>query len=157
MPNVRVAEEAVSLMRATKALGLEPGVGGADKQYWANSTLERLHDDAIKEGFTPSTDYRIDRLGKQGGDHGALYIEGGTYCPATPEPLQNATKEQHRRHGNVPGAHQEPNSFLKPVRGCFQALLPFVSPLGQGNRSLRTLATSGSIRRPLATYSSATS
>ena len=93
LPNVRVAEEAVSLMRATKALGLEPGVGDADKQYWANSTTERLHDDAIQEGFTPSTDYRVDRLGHQGGDHGALYIEGGTYCPATPEPLQNATKE----------------------------------------------------------------
>jgi hypothetical protein len=93
LPNVRVAEEAVSLMRATKALGLEPGVGDADKQYWANSTTDRLHNDAIKEGFTPSTDYRIDRLGHQGGDHGALYIEGGTYCPATPEPLQNATKE----------------------------------------------------------------
>jgi hypothetical protein len=93
LPNVRVAEEAVSLMRATKALGLEPGLGDADKQYWANSTMERLHNDAIKEGFTPSTDYRIDRLGHQGGDHGALYIEGGTYCPATPEPLQDATKE----------------------------------------------------------------
>ncbi|TFB94298.1 DUF4238 domain-containing protein [Cryobacterium sp. HLT2-28] len=25
--------------------------------------------------------------------HGALYIEGGTYCPATPKPFQNATKE----------------------------------------------------------------
>ena len=93
LPNVRVAEEAVSLMRATQALGLEPGVGDADKQYWANSTPERLHDDALKEGFTPSTDYRVDRLGHQGGDHGALYIEGGTYCPGTPKPLQNATKE----------------------------------------------------------------
>ncbi|ASD21702.1 hypothetical protein B7495_06015 [Cryobacterium sp. LW097] len=93
LPNVQVAEEAISLMRATKALGLEPGVGDADKQYWANATPERLHDDALAEGFTPSTDYRVDRLGHQGGDHGALYIEGGTYCPATPEPLQNATKE----------------------------------------------------------------
>lgn len=93
LPNVRVAEEAVSLMRSTKALGLEPGVGDADKQYWANSTPERLHDDALSEGFTPSTDYRVDRLGAQGGDHGALFIEGGTYCPATPKPLQNATIE----------------------------------------------------------------
>ncbi|WBM79876.1 hypothetical protein KIV56_17170 [Cryobacterium breve] len=93
LPNVRVAEEAVSLMRATKALGLEAGVGDADKQYWANSTTERLHDDALNEGFTPSTDYRVDRLGHQGGDHGALFIEGSTYCPGTPKPLQNATKE----------------------------------------------------------------
>ncbi|MBG6059921.1 hypothetical protein RCH16_003383 [Cryobacterium sp. MP_M5] len=93
LPNVRVAEEAVSLMRATKALGLEAGVGDADKQYWANSTPERLHDDALKEGFTPSTDYRITNLGAKGGYRGARFIEGGTYCPGTPEPLQNATKE----------------------------------------------------------------
>ncbi|TFB67996.1 hypothetical protein [Cryobacterium sp. Hz9] len=93
LPNIRVAEEAISLMRATQALGLEPGVGDADKQYWANSLAERLHEPAFNLGFTPSTDYRVDRLGHQGGDHGALYIEGGTYCPATPAPLQNATKD----------------------------------------------------------------
>ena len=93
LPNVRVAEEAVSLMRAAKSLGLEPGVGDADKQYWANSLTERLHDPAYNEGFTASTDYRVDRLGHQGGDHGALYIEGGTYCPATPAPLQDASKD----------------------------------------------------------------
>ena len=93
MPNVGVSEEAVSLMRAAKATGLEPGVADADKQYFANALVERLHDPAINEGYTPSTDYRVDRLGARGGDHGALYIEGGTYCPATPEPLQNATKE----------------------------------------------------------------
>ena len=93
MPNVGVSEEAVSLMRAAKATGLEPGVADADKQYFANALVERLHDPAINEGYTPSTDYRVDRLGARGGDHGALYIEGGTYCPATPAPLQNATKE----------------------------------------------------------------
>ena len=93
LPNVRVAEEAVSLMRGALALGLEAGVGDADKQYWANSLAERLHEPAFNLGFTPSTDYRTDRLGQQGGDHGALYIEGGTYCPATPKPLQNATKD----------------------------------------------------------------
>ncbi|MCY7288922.1 MAG: hypothetical protein LH624_11895 [Cryobacterium sp.] len=43
LPIVRAAEEAVSLMRATQALGLETGVGDADKPYWANSTTERLH------------------------------------------------------------------------------------------------------------------
>jgi hypothetical protein len=93
MPNVGVSEEAVSLMKAAKATGLEPGVSDADKQYWANALVERLHDPAFNEGFTPSTDYRVDRLGARGGDHGAIYIEGGTYCPATPEPLQNATKD----------------------------------------------------------------
>ncbi|TFD02786.1 hypothetical protein [Cryobacterium sp. TMT1-66-1] len=94
LPNVGVAEEAVSLMRAAKATGLKPGVGDADKQYWANSFVERLHDPAFNEGFTPSTDYRVDRLGVQGGDHGAKYIEGAAYCPGTPQPLRDATKDQ---------------------------------------------------------------
>jgi hypothetical protein len=75
-------------MRASKSLGPEPGVGDADKQYWANSLTERLHDPAFHEGFTAATDYRVDRLNHQGGDQGAPYIEGGIYCPATPAPLQ---------------------------------------------------------------------
>ena len=93
LPNVRVAEEAVSLMKASKATELQPGIGDADKQYWANSLAKRLHDPAFNEGFTPSTDYRIDRLGVQGGDHGALYIEGGAYCPGIPKAHQDATKD----------------------------------------------------------------
>ncbi|WP_022883719.1 hypothetical protein [Glaciibacter superstes] len=80
------------MMKAAKATGLAPGVGDADKQYWANSLVERLHDPAFDEGFTPSTDYRFDKLGAQGGDHGAKYIEGAAYCPGAPEPLRNATK-----------------------------------------------------------------
>jgi len=93
LPNVRVAEEAVSLMRATLAYDLAPGVADADKQYYANSLPERLHDPTFTLGYTPSTEYRVDRLGHQGGDHGALYIEGGTYCPATPKTVQNASKD----------------------------------------------------------------
>ncbi|GAB3129605.1 hypothetical protein GCM10027056_31940 [Glaciibacter psychrotolerans] len=116
-PNVAVAEEAVSLMRAAKTIGLTPGVADADKQYWANSLQERLHDPAFAEGFTPSTDYRVDRLGIRGGEkdstskkgttgkkdatdnedatdkNGAYFVEGGVYCPGTPKPLLNATKD----------------------------------------------------------------
>lgn len=91
LPNVGVSEEAVSLMRAVKATGLIPGVADADKQYWANATVDRLHDPAFNEGFTPSTEYRADRLGIQGGKHGALFVEGGIYCPATPKDLLNAS------------------------------------------------------------------
>jgi hypothetical protein len=61
--------------------------------------VKRLHDPAINEGFTPSTDYRIDRLGVQGGDHGALYAEGAAYCPGTPEALLDATK--HSQSGII--------------------------------------------------------
>ena len=95
LPNVAVAEEAVSLMRSSKAAGLKADVGDADKQYWANSLPERLHDPAIAEGFTPSTDYRIDKLGVQGGANGAQFIEGDAYCPATPVALKNASIDLH--------------------------------------------------------------
>lgn len=94
LPNREVAEEAIELLRAASSHGLTPGVADADKQYFANSLQERLHDPAFELGYTPSTEYRIDRLGIQGGDHGAKYIEGATYCPATPKPLVDASQDQ---------------------------------------------------------------
>lgn len=93
LPNINVAEEAVVAMTAATATGLRPGLADADRQYWANATVERLHDPAAALGFTPSTAYRKDRLGVRGGDHGALYIEGSAYCPGTPKALQDASKD----------------------------------------------------------------
>ncbi|MEO7545156.1 MAG: hypothetical protein ABIT21_02500, partial [Terrimesophilobacter sp.] len=90
MPNVGVAEEAVELMRLSLATGLNPGLGDADKQYWANSLPERLHIPARKMGWTASTDYRIDRLGppgkkgELGSKDGVEFIEGMRLCPGTP-------------------------------------------------------------------------
>lgn len=95
IPNMEVAEEAVSLLQSAAGLGLEPGVADADKQYWANSKPHRLMQPALKTGFTPSTDYRVDRLGIKGGQHGALFVEGDALCPATPEPLVTASEDFH--------------------------------------------------------------
>ncbi|WP_194383334.1 hypothetical protein [Microbacterium luteum] len=95
IPNREVAEEAVDLLRSATTLGMEPGVADADKQYWANSVPGRLLKPALETGFTPSTEYRVDRLGVRGGQHGALAVEGDMYCPSTPAPLLNATKDAH--------------------------------------------------------------
>lgn len=93
IPNMEVAEEAVHLLEAAATFGLEPGIADADKQYWANSMPFRLLKPALKTGFTPSTDYRTDRLGVKGGKHGGLFVEGDVYCPSTPKALLNATKD----------------------------------------------------------------
>jgi len=98
MPNIAVSEEAVELMRFSLATGLQPGLGDADKQYWANALPERLHHPASKLGWTPSTDYRIDRLGPQGkrgelGSKGGVeFIEGSRLCPGTPSALKMASR-----------------------------------------------------------------
>ena len=95
LPNMEVAEEAVTLMEYSLRLGLTPGVADADKQYWANSLVERLHEPAFMLGFTPSTDYRATRLKPSGGAHGARYLEGRAYCPSTPESHLYATQQYH--------------------------------------------------------------
>jgi hypothetical protein len=110
-----------------------------------NALVERLHDPAVNEGFTPSTDYRVDRLGARGGDHGALYIEGGTYCPATPEPLQNATKE-------LLGAIIDTDTYRERIksRKAFQ-LLQKEKPDAKGRAVLRcpALGPSPTVTCPL--------
>lgn len=94
IPNMEVAEEAAHLLEAAAMLELAPGVADADKQYWANAKPFRLLKPALKTGFTPSTDYRSDRVGVKGGQHGALFVEGDAYCPSTPKPLLNATPDR---------------------------------------------------------------
>jgi hypothetical protein len=95
LPNVGVSEEAVNLMKFALKTGLQPGIIDADKQYFANATVDRLHQPTSELGFTPSTEYRVDRLGVQGGKGGAEFIEGGVYCPGTPAALKTATKDKH--------------------------------------------------------------
>jgi hypothetical protein len=110
MPNVGVSEEAVELMRFALDTGLKPGLADADKQYWANAKPERLHRPARDLGWTPSTDYRIDRLGPQGKNgqlgskDGVIFIEGGRYCPGTPVSLQMASVDHEKKQNGVDDA-----------------------------------------------------
>ncbi|MBF0671362.1 MAG: hypothetical protein IR160_02110 [Salinibacterium sp.] len=107
MPNVGVSEEAVELMRIAAQIGLTPGLADADKQYWANALPSRLHLPARALGWTPSTDYRIDRLGPQGKDgelgtkDGVIFIEGLRLCPGTPKALQMASVDHEKKQNGV--------------------------------------------------------
>ena len=94
MPDIGVPEEAVTLMRTALNTGLSAGIVHADKHYFASSKIDRLHLPTSELGFTPSTDYRIDRLGVSERHHsGAEFIEGATYCPRTPEALKRASAD----------------------------------------------------------------
>lgn len=110
MPNVGVSEEAVELMRYSLATGLKPGLGDADKQYWANALPERLHTPARALGWTPSTDYRIDRLGppgkkgELGSKDGVEFIEGMRFCPGTPPNLKMASVDHEKKQNGVDDA-----------------------------------------------------
>jgi len=92
LPNIAVSEEAVALMQAALTTGLNPGLVDADKDYFAKAVTARLHEPTFNLGFTPSTDYRIDRLGVQETKRGAELIEGTYYCPGMPAALKDATK-----------------------------------------------------------------
>ncbi|MCU1471005.1 MAG: hypothetical protein JWQ39_2154 [Glaciihabitans sp.] len=91
-PNIAVSEEAVALMQAALSTGLNPGLVDADKDYFAKAVTARLHEPTFNLGFTPSTDYRVDRLGVQEQKAGAELIEGTYYCPSMPAVLKDATK-----------------------------------------------------------------
>lgn len=110
MPNVGVSEEAVELMRIAAGIGLTPGLADADKQYWANALPSRLHIPARALGWTPSTDYRIDRLGPQGKEgelgskDGVVFIEGLRLCPGTPKALQMASVDHEKKQNGVDDA-----------------------------------------------------
>ena len=94
MPNLGVSEEAVVLMRAALDTGLTAGVVHANKQYFATATMDRLHIPTSELGFTPSTDYRVNRLGVSERHHsGAEFIEGAAYCPRMPEALKRASAD----------------------------------------------------------------
>lgn len=63
-----------------------------DQTYVGTPTTRGFsHKTALETGFTPSTEYRVDRLGVRGGQHGALAVEGDMYCPSTEPELLSAT------------------------------------------------------------------
>lgn len=93
LPNIGVSEEAVKIMGQLVHNGHTPGMVDADQGYFANARPERLHDPTERLGFKPSTEYRKERLGVQGGAAGAEQVEGHHYCPAMPDGLKEATLE----------------------------------------------------------------
>ena len=101
MPTENVADAAIHLMRSSLATGLTPGIVHADKAYFATQPIKRLHLPTAELGFTPVTAYRTDRLGVHDVKNGALFIEGGVYCPDMPRALQEASIDY--RAGQISG------------------------------------------------------
>ncbi len=98
MPNVGTSEQAVTLMRHAASEDLDPGIVDGDMQYFGNALPERLHEPTRALGYTPSTEYRIDRLGRpQGEKDGVQFIDGGMYCPSTPDHLKTAALDWAKR------------------------------------------------------------
>lgn len=100
MPGKDVAEAALHLMRSALVTGLTPGTVCADRSYFGNQRIERLHIPTADLGFTPVTDYRTDRLGVHDYKNGAVFIEGSIYCPDMPRALQEASIDY--RAGRIP-------------------------------------------------------
>tara|TARA_R110002051_G_scaffold325547_1_gene428754 strand:- start:280 stop:2193 length:1914 start_codon:yes stop_codon:yes gene_type:complete len=93
IPNVGASEEAIKVLTSAIKTGLKPGLADTDKEYFANAIHERLHTPAVALGYVPSTDYRKDREYREAASGGALYVNDGLFCPATPEPMLTATPD----------------------------------------------------------------
>ena len=93
MPNEGVSEEAVSLMRSALKTGLPAGVVDLDSAYSAGPSTARFFRPTFDLGFTPSGGFQPSRLGVQGGQRGAEFIEGSIYCPCMPQHLKDASKD----------------------------------------------------------------
>jgi len=124
IPNMEVAEEASRLLESASLLGLIPSVADADMQYFANARPERLLEPALKLGFTPSTEYRKDRLGIRGGAHGLLFVEGDGYCPHTPQALLTCSLDYREGRIDAPTYHrrlEERRAYRAHVKGKAKA------------------------------------
>ncbi|TQO18863.1 hypothetical protein FB472_0390 [Rhodoglobus vestalii] len=92
-PNKGVSEEAIKVLTSAKKTGLKPALVDTDKEYFAHALSDRLHTPAINLGYIPSTDYRKDREYREDAPGGALYVNDGLFCPATPKPMLTATPD----------------------------------------------------------------
>jgi hypothetical protein len=93
LPITQTAHTALTLMRGAISTGLRPGIVDADLGYFANNPVDKLHQPTFELGFTPSTDYKWNRLGVTNYGDGVIWVEGHAYCPLMPDELINATKD----------------------------------------------------------------
>jgi hypothetical protein len=83
---------ALRLLQAASEAGLTPGLVDTDMGY-DNILPERFSLPVFNLGFTPTFEYSHRRLGVQGAEEGALWIEGAYYFPSIPKALQNASRD----------------------------------------------------------------
>jgi hypothetical protein len=83
------AGQTLSVLRSSLESGQTPGVVHYDN--WGDFQAETLGSPAAELGFTPSFEYRRDRLGWQGESLDAILVEGTYYCAAMPGALIQAS------------------------------------------------------------------
>jgi len=96
-PAARVGENAVIAAQSIIERGHPAGICAADRAYFPNSIAEKYQLPMRALGYQLIGDYRDDQLGIQAQLNGALLIEGSWYCPSTPQPLIDATKDLRQK------------------------------------------------------------
>lgn len=94
-PGVEVAENAMAIYRTISSAEHPIGIAASDRAYFPGAHPDKYQQPMRELGFGLIGDYRKDQLGRHGAHQGAIQIEGGWYCPSTPQPLIDATV-QHR-------------------------------------------------------------
>ncbi|TFC67803.1 hypothetical protein [Cryobacterium sp. TMT2-4] len=136
MPNVAIAQETVSLMRAALDTGLEPGIVDADRPYLATAPAELIHESAFNLGFIPATNYRVDQPVESLGQRPAFDYESPEW-EAFHGHAQTSVEQFHAAVQN-PGRESIGESSRRAVYG-FAAAQVFVTIL-LTNYNLRTIA-----------------
>jgi hypothetical protein len=90
-PSYRTAENSLRVLEGIVDRGHRTGWMAGDRAY---SGLPAEFQNRVRElGYLPIYDYKIDQLGIQDSHHGALQVDGNTYCPALEKALINAEKD----------------------------------------------------------------
>ncbi|WP_157416062.1 hypothetical protein [Agromyces allii] len=71
--------------------GYSPGHVTGDREFFAGSTIDRLHRAVRQMRWGVVTDLKDDQLGVRGSVKGAILLEGAPYSPGIPAHLRNAT------------------------------------------------------------------
>jgi len=92
-PAGRVGENAMTAINSIVARGHQRGMFVGDRAYLPNARIEKLQLPLKALGYQTVFDYRDDQLGIQTNFAGAIQVEGNWFCPSTPQPLIDATKD----------------------------------------------------------------
>lgn len=91
-PAAEPGKNAVIALASVKGRGHRAGWLVSDRAY-THALADDLQLPARSLGYEPVLHYRADQLGIQDNFAGALMVEGGWYCPSTPQALINATTD----------------------------------------------------------------
>lgn len=141
-PGHRPGPNAITVLADIAARGHRPGYLAADRLY-NNSDPDTFQLPARTLGYQPVYDYRADQLGIQSHAHGALLIDGGWHCPATPRPLIDTGKDLDTE--KIDGQTWQTRIA---ARQAFR-LVPKGAPDREGHQRLSCPAAAGKVQCPL--------